>query len=175
MTRPTGSHSRVVLLVAVLVCLAIVPAPAVAEPRAGGSVVVEAGETTGDLEAYGGDVAIRGGAATAAFGSAYGNDNAAMAGLGILAAGLIAKGIAAATRPEADLRAWDNLPDKVHLAALSADPVPAEAQASFRTAAGTTVASETVQIHQAGRCALGWGRRQSALAVPDAAPGSTAD
>jgi len=60
MTRPTGSHSRVVLLVAVLVCLAIVPAPAVAEPRAGGSVVVEAGETTGDLEAYGGDVAIRG-------------------------------------------------------------------------------------------------------------------
>jgi len=122
-----------------------------------------------------GDVAIRGGAATAAFGSAYGNDNAAMAGLGILAAGLIAKGIAAATRPEADLRAWDNLPDKVHLAALSADPVPAEAQASFRTAAGTTVASETVQIHQAGRCALGWGRGQSALAVPDAAPGSTAD
>jgi len=60
MTRPTGSHSRVVLLVGVLVCLAVVPAPAVAEPRAGGTVVVEAGETTGDLEAYGGDVTIHG-------------------------------------------------------------------------------------------------------------------
>jgi len=61
MSSPLRSnHARVALLVATLVLLSMVPAPAAAESRAGGTVVVDAGETTGDLEAYGGDVAIRG-------------------------------------------------------------------------------------------------------------------
>lgn len=68
MSRPpsTGSgpslRSRVVvLLVLAVVALAVVPAGVAAqETRAGGSVVVEADETTGDLEAFGGQVEIRG-------------------------------------------------------------------------------------------------------------------
>lgn len=48
------------LLVVATVALSTVPGLAAAEPRAGGTVIVEAGETTGDLEVFGGDIVIRG-------------------------------------------------------------------------------------------------------------------
>lgn len=58
----TSVRSRAVLfLVLTVLALQVVPASVAAqESRAGGSVVVEAGETTGDLEAFGGQVEIRG-------------------------------------------------------------------------------------------------------------------
>jgi len=48
------------LFVVAIVALSTVPGLAGAETRAGGSVVIEADETTGDLEVFGGDVTIRG-------------------------------------------------------------------------------------------------------------------
>lgn len=54
------SYRIVVVLVAATLLLAAVPGIAVAESRAGGSVVIESGETTGDIEAFGGDVVVRG-------------------------------------------------------------------------------------------------------------------
>jgi cytoskeletal protein CcmA (bactofilin family) len=49
-----------ILLVVATVAVSTVPGLAAAETRAGGSVVVDADETTGDLEVFGGDVTIRG-------------------------------------------------------------------------------------------------------------------
>ena len=60
---PPSTRSRqtvLALAVVLLVVLALVPAPAAGATRAGGSVVVGADETTGDLEAFGGNVVIRG-------------------------------------------------------------------------------------------------------------------
>lgn len=48
------------LLLVVLVTLSVAPGLAAAESRAGGTVIVAADETTGDLEVFGGDVVIRG-------------------------------------------------------------------------------------------------------------------
>lgn len=50
----------IALLVALLVVLASVPGVAVAEPRSGGSVIVAAGETVGDLETLAGSVVVYG-------------------------------------------------------------------------------------------------------------------
>lgn len=122
-----------------------------------------------------GDAAIQGGAAAVTYGAAGRNDNAMAAGLAVMAVGLIAKGIAAATRPEADLRAWDNLPDRVHLATLAAEEMPGQVTARFADRAGGTMARRTVPVTRAGPCAIAWARAHSATEIADAAPGSTAD
>lgn len=57
-TRTRAGRVWVVLLL--VVALAGAPGVAVAESRTGGSVVIEAGETTGDVEAFAGDVVVRG-------------------------------------------------------------------------------------------------------------------
>jgi tetratricopeptide (TPR) repeat protein len=62
-----------------------------------------------------GDVALIGGLATAA---ASNNRTTQNVGLGIALAGLISKGISAATTPEADIRTWDNLPQFISFAAV---------------------------------------------------------
>jgi cytoskeletal protein CcmA (bactofilin family) len=49
-----------ILLVVATVAVGTVPGLAAAETRAGGTVVVGADETTGDLEVFGGDVTVRG-------------------------------------------------------------------------------------------------------------------
>jgi tetratricopeptide (TPR) repeat protein len=121
-----------------------------------------------------GDAALAGGAAATSYGATTGNDGAAAAGIAVMAAGLIAKGISAATRTEADVRTWDNLPDRVHLAAVAAAPVPETATASFRDASGETMARRDLAIQDAGACAIGWARAHDATGIPDAAPGSTA-
>jgi cytoskeletal protein CcmA (bactofilin family) len=56
----TPARRFLILLVVATVALSTVPGLAAAEPRAGGTVIVEAGETTGDLEVFGGDIVIRG-------------------------------------------------------------------------------------------------------------------
>ncbi|MBK1695708.1 hypothetical protein [Rhodovibrio salinarum] len=122
-----------------------------------------------------GDVAIQGGAAAVTYGAYDDNNNAMAAGLAVMMAGLIAKGISAATRPEADLRTWDNLPDRVHLAAVTAENIPGQITARFTDYGGQTVARTTVPVTQAGPCAIAWARAHSATDIPDAAPGSAAD
>ncbi len=66
-----------------------------------------------------GDVALIGGLATAA---ASNNRTTQNIGLGIALAGLISKGISAATTPEADIRTWDNLPQFISFAAVKLPP-----------------------------------------------------
>ena len=122
-----------------------------------------------------GDAAIQGGAAAMTYGAYSDSGGAAAAGLAVLAAGLIAKGVSASTRPEADLRAWDNLPDRVHLATVAAQEMPEQVTARFTDGGGRTMAQDTVPVVQAGPCALGWARAHDATLIPDAAPGSTAN
>ncbi len=66
-----------------------------------------------------GDVALIGGLTTAA---ASNNRTTQGVGLGIALAGLISKGISAATTPEADVRTWDNLPQFISFAAVQLLP-----------------------------------------------------
>ncbi len=122
-----------------------------------------------------GDAAIQGGAAAMTYGAYDNNRGSVAAGLAVIAAGLIAKGISAATRPEADLRAWDNLPDRVHLATLAAEPVPDEVTARFTDRGGAVMARTTAPVTNPGPCAIAWTRAHSATDIPDAAPGSTTD
>jgi hypothetical protein len=62
-----------------------------------------------------GDLAIIGGLTTAAVSDSHTSQNV---GLGIAAAGLVAKLISSATTPEADTRTWDNLPQFISFAAV---------------------------------------------------------
>lgn len=57
---PSRSRRLLTVLIAATLALSLAPGPAAAEQRAGGTVIVEAGETTGDLEVVAGDVVIRG-------------------------------------------------------------------------------------------------------------------
>ena len=66
-----------------------------------------------------GDVALIGGLTTAAVSD---NHTAQGIGLGIALAGLISKGISAATTPEADTRTWDNLPQFISYATMKLAP-----------------------------------------------------
>ena len=122
-----------------------------------------------------GDAAIQGGAAAMTYGAYDDSGGAVAVGLAVIAAGLIAKGISAATRPEADLRAWDNLPDRVHLATIATDEVPETVNARFTDYGGSVMARTTAPVTEAGACAIAWTRAHSATEIPDAAPGSTTD
>jgi len=65
-------------------------------------------------------------------------------GAGLLVAGLISKAISAATTPEADTRAWDNLPNLLGFAALRAAPGRHEAVVEFQNPAGQATLRRTV-------------------------------
>lgn len=117
------------------------------------------------------------GVATLLAGARSRSTAAAIAGAGITIAGLFADGLAAAARPEADARYWDNLPDGVHVATLGLPPEPAPVvevrflDASDRVLEGL---SKTVGVTFAGRCGLAWTRARSAVPAEAAAPGTTA-
>jgi hypothetical protein len=98
----------------------------------------------------------------------------ALAGATIMMAGLVAKGIAAATTPEADARYWDNLPDRVHVATLALAEPPARGAVTFRDPGLHPDTTVTAAVVTAGRCSLLWARADSALAVPPLAPNSSA-
>ncbi len=87
-----------------------------------------------------GDVALIGGLATAA---ASNNRTTQSVGLGIALAGLISKGISAATTPEADIRTWDNLPQFISFAAVQLPPGENVVTVEFLDAAGRADAKLT--------------------------------
>lgn len=60
MGEGTPDRSRIAVVVVVLVALATVPGVAAAETRAGGTVIVEQGETVDGLTAFAGNVIVRG-------------------------------------------------------------------------------------------------------------------
>lgn len=82
-----------------------------------------------------GDVAIIGGAIVASGPRGRHSYNQEV-GLGLIAAGLISKGISAATTPEADLRTWDNLPQFISFAALKLAPGEHAVTVEFNDASG---------------------------------------
>ena len=83
-----------------------------------------------------GNVALIGGLSTAAFSD---NRTAQQVGLGVALAGLISKGISAATTPEADTRSWDNLPRYISFANLEIPPGQHTITVEFRDPAGRTL------------------------------------
>ena len=91
-----------------------------------------------------GDVALIGGLTTAA---ASGNHTTQAVGLGIALAGLISKGISAATTPEADTRTWDNLPQFISFATATLSPGPHVVRVEFLDAAGKPVENLTKIIN----------------------------
>ena len=103
------------------------------------------------------------------------NGSALAAGVGLVVVGAMAGAVAAAMTPAADIRYWDNLPDRVHLATARLDEPLTEATVSFRNPGvhpDTVVAAPVVT---AGRCGVVWGRAESALAIPERAPNSSVD
>jgi len=60
-------------------------------------------------------------------------------GLGLIAAGLISKIVSASTRPEADIRAWNNLPRYLSFTAMALTPGQHTARVEFRDAAGNVI------------------------------------
>jgi tetratricopeptide (TPR) repeat protein len=82
-----------------------------------------------------GDVAIIGGAIVASGPRGRHSHNDEI-GLGLIAAGLIAKGFSAATTPEADTRTWDNLPQFISFAVLKLAPGEHAVTMEFNDASG---------------------------------------
>jgi hypothetical protein len=92
-----------------------------------------------------GNAAIIGGAVVASH-SRHSSD-AQIAGLGILAAGVISKVVAAATTPDADTRTWENLPGYLSFTALDLPPGPHTATVEFTDAAGNILPNLTKTIN----------------------------
>jgi hypothetical protein len=74
------------------------------------------------------------------------NQTSQNVGWGLLAAGLISKAFSSATTPEADLRAWDNLPRYLTFAFLSLPPGQHTATIEFRDLAGRPLPALTKTI-----------------------------
>lgn len=101
------------------------------------------------------------GASTALIGAASGNRNAAYAGLAILAVGLIAEGVAAATTPQADIRYWDNLPNSIGLATTRVTLEAGNGEAARLRQDAAREAEEAVRLDE--RSASAKGLRRVAL------------
>jgi len=87
-----------------------------------------------------GNVALVGGLSTAAFSD---NRTAQQVGLGVALAGLISKGISAATTPQADTRSWDNLPRYISFANLELAPGQHVITVEFRNSSGAVLSNLT--------------------------------
>ncbi|HEY5914838.1 MAG TPA: hypothetical protein VJA21_29965 [Verrucomicrobiae bacterium] len=83
-----------------------------------------------------GDVALIGGLSTAALSH---DRTAQEVGLGVALAGLVSKAFSAATTPEADTRAWDNLPRYLSFASLNLAPGTHNVTVDFKDTGGQAV------------------------------------
>jgi tetratricopeptide (TPR) repeat protein len=92
----------------------------------------------------GGDVAIVGGAILAT----TQRDQAQLAGLAMLGAGVISKILSASTKPAADTRAWDNLPQYLSFVAFELPPGPHTLTVEFLDSAQQPIGelTKTVQF-----------------------------
>jgi tetratricopeptide (TPR) repeat protein len=91
-----------------------------------------------------GDAALIGGLTTAAV---SGERTAQEIGLGVALAGVISKVVSSATTPEADTRAWDNLPRYLSFANLEVAPGPHTLDVQFKNSSGQVVANFAKTIH----------------------------
>ena len=72
--------------------------------------------------------------------------DAQIVGLGLLAAGALTKIVSGATTPEADTRAWDNLPQYVSFTPLKLAPGTYDGAVDFTDAAGNAVMTKTFKF-----------------------------
>ncbi len=92
--------------------------------------------------------------------------------MGMAAAGMLFSMFSSAAKTDADIRAWDGLPDGIALATTkvgSANPVPTVSYWQ-----GTTPVKENVQpmmAGTAGKCSVAWSRSQDVSALPADTPG----
>jgi len=115
------------------------------------------------------------GAAAATMVAANSNDrkhqrDAAAAAGALLLVGLVAKGVSEATEADADIRYWDNLPDRVHAVTL---PLPAaldKLSVDFLAGDGSVLRTREATITRAGTCGLAWVRGESAIPGNPRAP-----
>lgn len=123
-----------------------------------------------------GKVALAAGAATGMYAMQTQDRNAAIASGVLLLGGLFAEVIANATRPDADLRQWDNLPENIYLGTAEIPPALKTLEVAHYDAMDKPAshASQTVNVTFTGQCGIAWTRTVSALAVPDEAPDSIA-
>lgn len=121
-----------------------------------------------------GNVMTTVGLATVVAGAANRSSEATIAGAAVTMLGLIAQGVSGAVKPEADVRAWDNLPDGVHVLTAALPAGPPRVEAVFFDAAGAPVRGMTrpVPIQFAKRCGIGWVRSRSAVPANPRAPGT---
>ena len=83
-----------------------------------------------------GNIAMIGGLSTAVMSH---DRTAQEVGLGIAVAGLLSKAVSAATTPEADTRAWDNLPRYLSFASLAVSPGVHTITVDFKDPAGQVI------------------------------------
>jgi len=129
-------------------------------------------ETAGTI----GNVATVAGLAILGAAASARSSEAAIAGGVITLVGLIAKGVEAASRTEADARYWDNLPDTVHVATAALPDSEQPVNALFLDGSGTVIEGldKVPRVTFAGRCALAWARSRTAVPADPRAPNSVA-
>ncbi|MFC3053174.1 hypothetical protein [Kordiimonas pumila] len=122
-----------------------------------------------------GDVATTVGAATALAGIYSGDSDAALAGAGIMLIGGIFKGIANASKPDADIRMWDTLPQDILVGSEALHYMPdAKVETIYSGQNGMDIANSASAIMIGGtpECGVVWSRSRSALSVPESSPGA---
>jgi hypothetical protein len=118
------------------------------------------------------------GALTALGAASSGGESSAVllaASAGLAVGGAVVEAIAAATTPDADIRYWDNLPDRVYLATARLEEPLTEGAVTFRNPGLHPDTEVAAPVVTAGRCSVLWARSTSALEVPDRAPNSSAE
>ena len=88
----------------------------------------------------GGDAAIVAGAGTAATSR---SETQSLVGLGLIVGGIVSKAVSGASKPEADIRTWDNLPHSLFLTGLHVPAGPVKITVDALDAAGAKVGSES--------------------------------
>ena len=78
--------------------------------------------------------------------AAKGRGDAQLVGVGLLAAGVLSKIVSAATTPQADTRAWDNLPQYVSFTSLKLEPGTYDGAVDFTDAAGNAVMTKNFKF-----------------------------
>ena len=92
-----------------------------------------------------GDVAIIGGAGALIAGGGR-NSTASEVGAGLMIAGILSKVVSEATTPEADIRAWDNLPHYLSFANVPLPPGTHTATIEFLDASNRVLANRTKTV-----------------------------
>jgi tetratricopeptide (TPR) repeat protein len=111
---------------------------------------------------------------TALLESGLGGNNSGMANAGLagMGFGLAMKLLSHAAKADADIRAWDNLPGAVYLAAARVPTSSLKAAAAYRhDAAALDLAGNPVMVASPDKCTIVWTRSRSALGITSPAPG----